>query len=141
MKISTKGRYGMQMMDYLAKNAKDSPVPLSDIASGLDLPEAYLEQLMRKLKQNDFVTSVRGAHGGYLLARDPEDISVLDILECLEDGITITDCSEEGFTECSKTGQCASRLLWMKIDNAVFKALADYSLKDLANEEKLEKEA
>lgn len=135
MKISTRGRYGMQMMHYLASNYGAKPIPLTTIAEDLDLPEAYLEQLMRKLKKDNFVSSVRGAYGGYRLSRDPKEISILEILECLEDGITITECSDEGYSDCGRLDECASRLLWMRIDSAIFKALADYSLQNLINEE------
>lgn len=131
MKISTKGRYGMHMIHYLACNEDETPIALTTMADDLSLPEAYLEQLMRKLKKAEFVNSVRGAHGGYYLSMGADEIYILDVLKCLEDEITTTECSEDGSLECDNKKGCPTRVLWRKIDDAILSALDGYTLKDL----------
>lgn len=135
MKISTKGKYGMHMMHYLAKNKDATPIPLTFMANELDLPEAYLEQLMRKLKKANYVNSVRGAHGGYSLSKPAKDILIIDILETLEDGIRTSECTEIDYDGCENYETCPNRIIWKKVDNAVFEALSNYSLQDLLDEE------
>lgn len=138
MKISTKGRYGMHMMCYLANNPGETPIALTTMAEELNLPEAYLEQLMRKLKKNNFVESVRGAHGGYFLSMPASEIKILDLLDCLEDGTATAPCSDN--TDCNHTADCANRFLWRKIDLAINEALEAYTLQDLLNEHNLDHE-
>lgn len=139
MKISTKGKYGMHMMNYLAKNMGDKPIPLTTMAEDLDLPEAYLEQLMRKLRKAKFVKSVRGAHGGYSLSKKPDEIYVLEILDCLEDGTATSECTSSEYEGCGNAVCCSNRILWKKIDDAIYGALGSYSLQDLIDENEYEK--
>ena len=84
MKISTRGRYGIKAMVDLAMNSKDDKcISLKSIAQRQGIPENYLEQLMAVLKKAEVVKSVRGAQGGYILNKNPEDISVGDLLKIL----------------------------------------------------------
>src|SRR5699024_1488898 len=80
MKLSTKGRYGLRAMIDLARYSEKEPVSLSSIAERQYLSEGYLEQLVAMLKKAGLVAGIRGAQGGYVLAKDPSDISVGDIL-------------------------------------------------------------
>ena len=79
MKLSTKGRYGLRAVLDLAMNGKNEAVALSGIAERQDISISYLEQLIAKLKKAGIVNSIRGAQGGYILAKEPEEISVGDI--------------------------------------------------------------
>ena len=83
MKLSTKGRYGLRAMIDLARYSEKEPVSLSSIAERQYLSEGYLEQLVAMLKKAGLVAGIRGAQGGYVLAKDPSDISVGDILRAL----------------------------------------------------------
>jgi len=89
--ISTKGVYGLAAMYELSKHKDDTPMQIKDISSKTSVPQNYLEQLLNKLKKANLVKSIRGARGGYLLAKSPDEIKILDILIALEDDIKIVD--------------------------------------------------
>ncbi|MDY3204014.1 MAG: Rrf2 family transcriptional regulator [Arcobacter sp.] len=89
--ISTKGVYGLTAMYELSKHQEDSPMQIKDISSNANIPQNYLEQLLSKLRRAELVKSIRGARGGYTLAKSPEEIKVVDILIALEDDIKIID--------------------------------------------------
>src|SRR5574344_1688265 len=89
--ISTKGVYGLQAMYELSKHKDETPMQIRDISANADIPQNYLEQLLSKLRRAGLVTSIRGARGGYLLARSADDIKVVDILVALEDDLKIVD--------------------------------------------------
>ena len=80
MKLSTKGRYGVRAMFDLALNSGQGPIPLNNVAERQNISGHYLEQLIALLKKAGLVKSVRGAQGGYFLARDPEEITIGDII-------------------------------------------------------------
>jgi len=89
--ISSKGMYGLAAMHELLQHDKEQPMQIREISANADIPQNYLEQLLSKLRKADLVKSVRGSRGGYLLACDPNDILIKDILIALEDDIKITD--------------------------------------------------
>lgn len=93
--ISTKGAYGLAAVCELGKHQSDSPMQVKEIASSANIPQNYLEQLLGKLRRAGIVKSIRGAKGGYILAHDPKDLKVLDILLALEDDIKIVDTQIE----------------------------------------------
>lgn len=93
--ISTKGVYGLTAMYELSKHEEDTPMQIKEISSNASIPQNYLEQLLSKLRRAELVRSVRGAKGGYILARQPEDIKVLDILVALEGDIRVVDVKAE----------------------------------------------
>ena len=84
MKLSTKGRYGLRAMIDLARYSEEEPVSIGSIAMRQGISERYLEQLVAKMKKAGLVKSIRGASGGYVLAKDSSEISVGDILRALE---------------------------------------------------------
>ncbi|BAK74677.1 MAG: Rrf2 family transcriptional regulator [Arcobacter sp.] len=89
--ISTKGVYGLTAMYELSKHQEDSPMQIKEISANANIPQNYLEQLLSKLRRAELVKSIRGARGGYILAKSPDEIKVVDILIALEDDIKITD--------------------------------------------------
>ena len=93
--ISTKGVYGLTAMYELSKHQEDTPMQIKDISANANIPQNYLEQLLSKLRRAGLVTSIRGARGGYTLAKTPEEIKVVDILIALEDDIKIVDTKAE----------------------------------------------
>ncbi|MDQ1264316.1 MAG: Rrf2 family transcriptional regulator, cysteine metabolism repressor [Campylobacterota bacterium] len=93
--ISTKGTYGLAAICELSKHQDASPMQIKEIAQNAKIPQNYLEQLLGKLRRAGIVKSVRGAKGGYILARSPENIKVLDILLALEDNLKVTDAQIE----------------------------------------------
>ncbi|TLP39159.1 RrF2 family transcriptional regulator [Arcobacter arenosus] len=93
--ISTKGVYGLTAMYQLSKHKEDTPVQIKEISSSANIPQNYLEQLLSKLRRAELVRSIRGARGGYILAKEPKDILVKDILIALEGDLKVIDSSTE----------------------------------------------
>ena len=134
MKISTKGRYGLRAFIDLAKYSKDTPVSINNISARQDISEGYLEQLMAKLKKAGLVRSIRGAGGGYVLAKSPEDISAGDVLRALEGSLEPVTCAafhpEE---ECAVQDSCVTKYVWQKINDSVANAVDDIKISTLIN--------
>ena len=144
MLFSTKAEYGVRLMVELGRRAgEDSPevaepVALAAVAEAELLPLSYLEHLVAKLRQAGLVTSVRGAHGGYRLARPAREIEMLDVVEVLEGPIAPMECfhsEREGRVLCSHEvdagHSCATKLLWTRVHGGVTKALTSTTLADL----------
>src|SRR5574344_1795531 len=89
--ISTKGGYRLAAMYELSRHNDETPMQIKDISANASIPQNYLEQLLSKLRRAELVTSIRGARGGYLLAKSADDIKIVDILIALEDDIKIVD--------------------------------------------------
>ncbi|QTM99920.1 Rrf2 family transcriptional regulator [Sediminibacillus dalangtanensis] len=123
MKISTKGRYGLTIMIELAKNFGNGPVSLKTIAKENELSEHYLEQLAAPLRNACLVKSVRGAYGGYILAKQPNEITAGDIIRVLEGPITPVEGIEDE--------EPAKQALWLRVRDAVKNVLDTTTLDDL----------
>lgn len=123
MRISTKGRYGLTVMIELAKRVGDGPVSLKTIAKDNDLSEHYLEQIVPPLRNAGLVKSVRGAYGGYMLAKDSKEITAGDIIRILEGPITPVEGIEDE--------EPAKQALWMRVRDAVKDVLDTTTLEDL----------
>ena len=93
MKLSTKGRYGLRAMIDLARYSEVEPVSINSIAARQNISERYLEQLVALLRKAGLVKSIRGATGGYILAKDAAEISVGDILRALEGSLEPVKCA------------------------------------------------
>lgn len=135
MKLSTKGRYGLRAMIDLARYSEKEPVSLSSIAERQYLSEGYLEQLVAMLKKARLVAGIRGAQGGYVLAKDPSDISVGDILRALEGNLEPVRCaafySEEG---CQAADGCVTKYVWQKINDSINDTVNHIMLDELVRE-------
>jgi Rrf2 family transcriptional regulator, cysteine metabolism repressor len=125
VKVSTKGRYGLTIMMDLAINYGKGPIPLKSVAERHDLSEHYLEQLIAPLRNAGLVRSVRGAYGGYKLAKAPEDITAGDIIRVLEGPISLVEFSAED--------DPAQRDLWKRIRDAIARELDSTTLASLIN--------
>jgi Rrf2 family cysteine metabolism transcriptional repressor len=137
MLFSTKAEYGVRLMVELGRQPSDEPVALSAVAEAERLPLSYLEHLVAKLRQAGLVTSTRGAHGGYQLARPAAQITMDEVVEALEGQIAPMECfyeTSEGKVLCSHESDadhCATKLLWTRVQGGVNKALSGTSLAEL----------
>jgi Rrf2 family transcriptional regulator, cysteine metabolism repressor len=145
MLFSTKAEYGVRLMIELGRRAQGDPdqggepVALSAVAEAEVLPLSYLEHLVAKLRAAGLVTSVRGAHGGYRLARPASRIEMLEVVQALEGPIAPMECLEddtrEGRVLCSHESDgdraCATKLLWTRVHGGITKALAGTTLAEL----------
>lgn len=132
MKLSTKGRYGVKAMVDLALHYGDEPVSIKSISERQGISEYYLEQLFSPLRKAKLINSIRGAQGGYVLSRAPQDITVSEIMEVLEGPIEISNCLEH--SSCHNSDCCATRLLWAKIKNSIDSVTKSTTLQDIIND-------
>ena len=141
MLFSTKAEYGVRLMVELGRRADAGPdaepVSLAAVAGAETLPLAYLEHLVAKLRDAGLVGSVRGARGGYRLARAASEISMREVVEALEGPIAPMECfhsEREGRVLCSHElddGACATKLLWTRVQMGVIKSLQRTTLAEL----------
>ena len=132
MKLSTKGRYGVKAMVDLAIHYGGSPVSIKSISQRQNISEYYLEQLFSSLRKAKLIKSIRGAQGGYVLSREPKDITVAEIMYVLEGPIEIAECIEG--VSCDNLDCCATRLLWAKIKNSIDDVMKSVTLQDIVND-------
>lgn len=130
MKISTKGRYALRMMLDIALTGSGQPVPLRDVAQRQEISDKYLEQIVTQLGRAGLVRSVRGAGGGYLLTRKPEEYTVGEILRVLEGSLSPVGCAT-GDGCCERMDQCVTVEVWTKIQAAVSQVVDHITLADL----------
>ncbi len=138
MIFSTKAEYGVRVMVELARRGGDQPVALTEVAEHEGLPLAYLEHLVARLRRADLVTSRRGAHGGYLLSRDPAQITMAEVVEALEGQIAPIECFStvpDGSIHCvlgsDPARVCTSKIVWSRVREAIVVTLEQMTLADL----------
>lgn len=135
MKVSTKGRYALRLMLDLALNNTGEPVSLKDIARRQEISDKYLEQIISVLNKAKYVKSVRGAQGGYTLAKRPDEYTVGMILRLTEGSLAPVACVEEDAV-CDKMNDCATVLVWQKMNEAINDVVDHMTLQDLVDYER-----
>lgn len=132
--VSTRGEYGMRLMVDLARNWGKGSVSLHAVAERESLPEAYLEQLVATLRRAGLVTGKRGAGGGYTLSREPSGITAGEVVRALEGPIEPQICTAEGdpIMNCVHEPSCGTRLVWLRLQETIAKALDALTLAELA---------
>lgn len=139
MKISTRTRYGMRALLELALAYGAGPLQIKVIAERQNISNKYLEQLIAIIKTAGLVRSIRGPHGGYLLAKSPQDIKLSDIFRFLEGSVFTVECVENK-DACEQYADCVTRRLWTEVNDAILNVLDNKTLQDLvgmAEKEKL----
>ena len=134
VKISTKGRYGLRMMIDIAMNQQEGPVSVRDIARRQSLSDKYLEQIITSANKAGLLKSIRGAGGGYQLARPAKEISVGQILRAMEGSLSPVACVREAADApavCQNAGECATYELWRDIKAAVDQVVDGRTLQDI----------
>ena len=132
MKLSTKGRYGLRAMIDLAIHSKEEAVSIASIAARQKISESYLEQLIPKLRKAGMIVSVRGAGGGYMLAKPASEISVGDILRALEGSLDPVDCAGlPGASGCVSSGGCVTKYVWKRINDSINDTVNNIFLSEL----------
>jgi Rrf2 family protein len=139
MRLSTRGRYGVAAMCELAMRQEiEPPVRLRDIAVAQGISESYLEQLFIGLRRAGLVSSTRGAHGGYVLGRPADEITVGEIVRVLEGPIAPVACAdadgEAAGAECARLapGHCHTRRVWVRLAQCMARVLDSVTLGDIA---------
>lgn len=134
MKLSTKGRYGLRALIDLALYSEEEPVNIQSIAKRQNISESYLEQLVRKMRTAGLVTSIRGAGGGYQLAKPATEISVGDVLRALEGDLDAVSCSAGTVQGCEGADLCVTRYVWERINESITQAVDSIRIDQLVEE-------
>ena len=132
MKISTKTRYGLRALIYIAEetaNDEDKLVRVKEISENQKLSVQYVEQILFKLKKSKIIVGKRGSNGGYRINKESKDISILEIFNILETDIKVVMCDKQN-KNCVRT-DCRTLYLWEKLDTALSKILKETSLAEL----------
>ncbi len=133
MRLSSKGRYGVRAMLDLAIHEAIGPVSIKNISQREGISVNYLEQIFNQLRRAELVRSIRGPGGGFLLARPPKDITVMDIIKALKVPVVPVFCldKEDEISQCERVDSCVSRLLWQRLGDKIKEVLKGTSLEDL----------
>lgn len=131
MKVSTKGRYALRLMLDLAQQGNGELVTIKNIAARQGISEKYLEQIIAALKRAGYVKSLRGAQGGYRLAKEPAEYTVGMILRLTEGNMAPVTCLEDEVNECERADTCISVRLWSMVNDAVCSVIDKVTLQDM----------
>ncbi|ADD69161.1 transcriptional regulator, BadM/Rrf2 family [Denitrovibrio acetiphilus DSM 12809] len=130
MKITTKSRYAIRSIFALVLMGGDTkPVALTQIAEHEDISRKYLEQIFIKLKKSGIVEGSRGAQGGYVLARNPSDIRLKEVIYAMDGPVNISDCTQE--ESCDNFSSCGINWLWSGLKKTVDDYLDNITIQDL----------
>ena len=135
MRLTTKGRFAVTAMIDLALRQQSGPVTLAAISQRQQISLSYLEQLFARLRRSGLVSSVRGPGGGYLLARDAATISVVEVVDAVDESMRVTRCKgSQPVTGCmSDKSRCVTHVLWADLGDHIRGFLAAVSLQDVCD--------
>jgi len=131
LNVTSKGRYALRFMLYLAQHTEDGYISLKTISESLTLSMKYLEMIVGNLKKSELVDSTRGKEGGYKLSKPASEYSVGEILRSIEDNLAPVACIKEGEIQCDRSGACMTIPMWKELDDITNAYLDTVSLEDL----------
>lgn len=135
MKLSTRGRYGTRALLELASHYGEGPIQLKDIAQRQQISLRYLEHLITPLVAGEIVRSIRGAGGGILLARPPEEIKLSEVVKLLEGPTAPVECVDNPGI-CDRSQICVTRDVWGELKNAINGVLESTTLENLVDRDR-----
>ena len=130
MRVSTKGRYGLRILLDVAVFEKQGPVALRDISRRQNISQKYLWQVINPLKVAGLLRATRGAHGGYVLAKSPQRISIRDIVDILEGPVSVVGCVQSPNT-CDRSATCTARSAWSEVEAKINEVMEGITLQHL----------
>jgi len=133
LKISTKGRYALQMLLDLAENKNDGFIALKEIAKRQKISKQYLEQIIAIINNSKLLRANRGKLGGYMLAKEPSEITVGHILRVTEGNLSATACLEGDVNRCEMAGSCKTLYIWKELNKVITDYLDSVTLQDILN--------
>jgi Rrf2 family transcriptional regulator, iron-sulfur cluster assembly transcription factor len=134
MRLSTKGQYAVRAVVNLACHSNETPVPLRDISEAEEISLSYLEQLFAKLRRGKVVKSIKGPGGGYILAKPSCDISVGEVIEMVEEGLSPVDCLDDEYEDCHRADRCTTQWVWKGLGEKIREFLGSISIEELSSE-------
>jgi Rrf2 family protein len=139
MKLSTRVRYGLRALIELAALQQDSPVLLDLVAKRQGISRKYLDAIFARLKAAGIVTSSRGAGGGFLMAMDPVEVTVLDVYVGLEGPVTLVDCNTQD-RHCGREATCPTKDVWEEVSSLMADYMKSLTIADLVERKRLKEE-
>jgi Rrf2 family protein len=130
LKFSTKTRYGIRAILDIALNQNESGVLQKDIAARQEISVKYLDHIIHALKVGGLVTNLRGKKSGYVLTREPSQITIYDIHNAFEPGICVIDCMSHTYM-CSLKDKCAARGFWGELNKRITDYFKGITLEDI----------
>lgn len=135
MKLSTRGEYATKAVLHLTLTHPEV-VTIHEIAEEQDIPVKYLEQILLRLKNGGLVRSKRGMHGGYQLAKAPEQITIGEVIRIMDGPLAPIGCvSISAYEKCPKEEACGVRGVWLEVRNAIAEVLDNKTFADIARDE------
>ncbi|MCF7807624.1 MAG: Rrf2 family transcriptional regulator [Candidatus Marinimicrobia bacterium] len=131
IRLTKAGEYGLRAVRYLVENPDASRISIGDISENKNIPEPFLRKLFKPLVKNNIIHSTRGVAGGVRLARKPEEISVLEVVEALEGPLALNDCLMDD-SECEFISECGMHDIWDEAQVAMAKVLRSKNLTELS---------
>ena len=131
MKISTKGRYALRMLLDLAVNGSEGYTALRDVAERQNISKKYLEQIVPVLHKAEILVTTRGFQGGYKLAKEPERITVGEVLRLTEGNLAPVVCLETEHNTCKRAGECVTLHIWEGLQTVISDYLNSITLRDM----------
>lgn len=131
MRISTKGRYALRALLEMAQYPTDKPILLSRVAQQQEIPERYLIQIFGSLRRAGILVSLRGAKGGFILAKPLDEITLADIVEAAEGPIELVPCLKLKSKECQRSPLCRAKQVWEGLNANLKRLLQQVTLKQI----------
>lgn len=130
MKISTRVRYGVKALVYIAEeSAKGRLVRIKEVSEAESISVQYLEQILFKLKNEGIIEGKRGPNGGYKISKEPGEITLHHLYMILDEEMRVIDCN--GHTKTCEDDRCSDECIWSRLDNAMTKILEETTLEEL----------
>jgi len=130
IRLTKAGEYGLRAVRYLVENVDKSRISIGDISENKKIPEPFLRKLFKPLVQQGIINSTRGVSGGVRLARDPKEITILEVVEALEGPLALNECLLADST-CEFLDECGMHNVWEEAQAAMAKVLRSKNLTDL----------
>ncbi len=130
IRLTKAGEYGLRAVRYLVEKGDENRISIGDISENKNIPEPFLRKLFKPLVQQGIIFSTRGVSGGVRLARDPKEITVLEVVEALEGPLALNECLLED-ASCEFLSECGMHDVWDEAQAAMAKVLRSKNLTDL----------
>ncbi|MGI8911262.1 MAG: RrF2 family transcriptional regulator [Rubrobacteraceae bacterium] len=140
MRLTQKSKYAVRALVELALNERGSPLGVAEVARRQRIPERFLEQIFGDLRRANVIKSQRGAHGGYRFAMPTEEVTVLDIVEILDGEVRPARCSAGGTCYIADAPLCVTSKVWDEARTALEGVFGRYSIAELADDERRNRE-
>lgn len=136
MKISTKGRYALRMLVDLALHRSEGYISLKEVSDHQNISKKYLEQIVPMLNRSGILRTNRGNHGGYMLAKEPSDCTVGEVLRATEGSLAPVTCLDLEFNDCPRLKECPTLFIWEGLYEKVREYLDSITIADIVEHER-----